>query len=564
MGTWCLENSSSKNYLVFSEDDQSVKLDTVLIGMVVNNKIDGIIPFVFSQQNATRCVKYDITSKVTLTQFLEKEITKKRFLRLLTSICEASEGLKNYMIDPYAVIFDMDNMFVDVSTSKTYIVVNPVASAYPKPNYNKFFKQILMSTSCNMSEDTSYFTKIHNYLNINKDISLNEFFKFLESIGGAEEVSAFSSVPVQPAAEAPAAMFAGSQTNQSAAAAVNTGISNNAGNSTNSGFNVQNNMPVNDIPSGNSFGGAIPASGGINIPGQPAAAQPQIPEEHNDKKGGFFGLGKKNKKSKDKTEPAPSGFAIPGQAPASMGGVAIPGQPAAPINGTPVPAQTPVPEPAPSGKFRSGKRKAEQNIESGAPIPAANNQSVMPSGSMGFPGAQNTIPQGNMQGSLPMNNGMGGMLNTVPAGQNTGFGGGMNIAAPVQPNSQYEVNTNAANYGGFDDDDDEPATMLLGVDAAAGEPMLRRMSSNETIPVNKDKFVLGKEKNFADYCVTGNPAVSRSHAFIIKKGDLYYIVDTNSKNHTYVNGKMIPSNQEILLNSNDIIKLANEEFMFTL
>ena len=68
------------------------------------------------------------------------------------------------------------------------------------------------------------------------------------------------------------------------------------------------------------------------------------------------------------------------------------------------------------------------------------------------------------------------------------------------------------------------------------------------------EFAAGREKSFF--------TVSRSHANIVKRGNDYFIVDTNSTNHTYVNGAMIQSNVEIKLEENTRIKFANEEFEF--
>ena len=65
-----------------------------------------------------------------------------------------------------------------------------------------------------------------------------------------------------------------------------------------------------------------------------------------------------------------------------------------------------------------------------------------------------------------------------------------------------------------------------------------------------------------DYFVSDNTAVSRSHANIINKDNDFYIVDTNSTNHTYVNGSMIQSNVETKIEHGTKIRLANEDFEF--
>jgi hypothetical protein len=93
-------------------------------------------------------------------------------------------------------------------------------------------------------------------------------------------------------------------------------------------------------------------------------------------------------------------------------------------------------------------------------------------------------------------------------------------------------------------------------------PYLLRLANMETIPLNKHVFHIGKEEGYVDYYVDNNPAVSRCHAYIIAREDAHYIVDTNSLNHTYVDGKQIPSGVETKLSSGSEFCLANEVFEF--
>jgi pSer/pThr/pTyr-binding forkhead associated (FHA) protein len=118
-------------------------------------------------------------------------------------------------------------------------------------------------------------------------------------------------------------------------------------------------------------------------------------------------------------------------------------------------------------------------------------------------------------------------------------------------------------------------TTVLGGGAAAGEttvlrtaqsaeatPYLIRCKNNEKIALNKPVFRVGKEKSYVDYFIGDNTAISRSHANIITREGEYFIVDTNSTNHTYVNGAIIQSNIEFKLESGARIRLANENFEF--
>lgn len=108
-------------------------------------------------------------------------------------------------------------------------------------------------------------------------------------------------------------------------------------------------------------------------------------------------------------------------------------------------------------------------------------------------------------------------------------------------------------------------TTLLGMepmieDIANGQ--LIRKKTQEKILVDKEIFRIGKEKSFVDYYIGDNKAISRSHARFVKRNGEFFIVDTNSTNHTYLNGKMIPSNQEILVPNGSTVVLGNEEFKF--
>ena len=95
-------------------------------------------------------------------------------------------------------------------------------------------------------------------------------------------------------------------------------------------------------------------------------------------------------------------------------------------------------------------------------------------------------------------------------------------------------------------------------------PFLIRRKGNEKISLNKPVFRIGKERSYADYFISDNTAISRSHANIVSRDGEYYLVDTNSTNHTFLNGQMIQSNVETKLAHGDTIRLANEDFEFKL
>ena len=122
--------------------------------------------------------------------------------------------------------------------------------------------------------------------------------------------------------------------------------------------------------------------------------------------------------------------------------------------------------------------------------------------------------------------------------------------APVQPVVPY-----------FGSDGETTVLNVSQQMAMPAAPYLIRSSTGETVVLSKAVFRVGKDRDFVDYCISDNSAISRRHAnFMVRNGDVF-VIDTNSTNHTFVNGVMIRSNTEVKLTHGDEIRLANEDFM---
>jgi hypothetical protein len=130
--------------------------------------------------------------------------------------------------------------------------------------------------------------------------------------------------------------------------------------------------------------------------------------------------------------------------------------------------------------------------------------------------------------------------------------------------------TPASNYGGtvvLHDHgnetmlDDQVSEVLMDMKLNAH---LIRLSTNEIVPIKGTLFQLGSDYEYSDYQVRNNKTVSSTHARIIVRQKEYYILDMNSKNHTYVDDKVIPSMVETKLNHGTRVRLGSEKFVFNL
>lgn len=543
------ENQGNNTYLVY-KIGASDNVDTMSLGMITNNKIDGIVPTLFTQSDTDRFIKYNISAKVSAKEFLSGVVNKKRLLGVFISVLKAIKSTEEYMIDARSLLIDLEHIYVDVSKCDAMLVCLPLVRQNESVNIPMFFKQIMFSTQFDQNENCDYVAQIINYLNSTPVFSVDAFEKLLMDIDADNlNIAASKAVvgqqkPVQPQSQSQSQQPKPMQPamNQLKNAQVQTNMqsqretqsANNVVQPNQVNFAVPNMNPQNQNRINNNV------QMGTNISGT-------YVETTSEKQMSMFGLlthySKENKQiyerqkaqRKAQKEAEKNGAAMPGQnVKASNASFAIPGQP---------PQQRPQPQTVmpqqPQQQFAQPQRQFTQSNQPQSqfaqpqPMPQAQQKPV-----------QQVQPQ-------PVQN------------QNTNTGMTGNPSVPPQI---LENMTKAGNFG---------ETTVLGVGSEAGEttvlgasqaqiikPYLLRIKNNERIELNKPVFRIGKERSYVDYFVSDNTAVSRSHANIINRDNDFYIVDTNSTNHTYVNGSMIQSNVETKIEHGTKIRLANEDFEF--
>ena len=97
---------------------------------------------------------------------------------------------------------------------------------------------------------------------------------------------------------------------------------------------------------------------------------------------------------------------------------------------------------------------------------------------------------------------------------------------------------------------------------STAEPYLLRVSTGEKIIIDQSTFKLGRGKKFVDYYVGGNDTISKVHAYITNKANQYFLVDNSSRNHTFLDGKVLEPIEQMKLKHMSKIRLAKEEFVF--
>lgn len=532
MNSFSFENQGSVSYLVYKIEESDC-IDSMSLGMLTNNKIPGLLPVVYTQMDSTRYIKYNISSKVSVKQFFEGQVNKKRLIGVFNGIVDAMISAEDYMIDVNTIMLDLDYIFADVSTCDSMMVCLPIVSKKNEYDLSSFFKFIMFNTRFDQTENCDHVALILNYLNSTPVFSLTEFKSLLDrirsdgsSVQQKKTPESYQSsnytpkpdVSIQP----PKQQTADSTLNRS-----NAPISQHE-------TKVQQTVV--------SFEKLAPAP--ITYPAQKSNVQTPLNQQNHttvspsaenstpmpvttpdgkkpslmwlmmhyskENKAIYDASKKSNKSATSSTasqSTSSSGFAVPGKQ--NSNGFAIPGQ------------QPSVPTPQPTNQ-----NQTQQSVKSDIRI------------------SQQTNTQPTPQYQQPLPQQVGSSYTMMPlTGQSVSFG-----------------ETTVLDSGNIGE------TTVLGESSGQviQKPYLIRIKNNERIDINKPFFKIGKEKSYVDYFISDNTAISRSHATIICREGQYFIVDTNSTNHTYVNGGMIQSNVETLISHGTKIRLANEEFEFKL
>lgn len=548
------ENQGTTTYLVYKikENDQ---IDTMTLGMLTNNKIPGLVPTTFTQMDKDKYIKFNVSAKVSASQFLSGTVKRKQLLGMFRGITEAMAAAEDYMLDKNDILLNADYIFADVSTCESLLICLPVkasdggsplaAMSEKKEDPVEFFRNIMFTTRFDQTEDCGYVAGIMNYLNTTSVPNMRDMKQMLDGLDRqatgtpltpvqgqmmAQPGGQSYSQPMQQSAGQPfdpaqpfeqVLSFGQAQAygqNRSAAqdmAAVGNVVPMPAGKP------VQNPAGTVSPKKAKSTAKKAEKSNQEKQPENPADnapemsfmylmqhyskenkaiydAQKEAKKQKNDKKSTKSKEKSASKAGKKPQANANVGFVVPG-----MDGTAVP------------PVQPAVPQSKPQAQaIPPQQSKVQQSAVS--PVQSV----VQPQPVMQVPPMQTQPQQPVMSETTVLVSPMIGETTVLVNGQ--------------LPGQNQMI------------------------------PFLIRRKGNEKISLNKPVFRIGKERSYADYFIGDNTAISRSHANIVSRDGEYYLVDTNSTNHTFLNGQMIQSNVETKLAHGDTIRLANEDFEFKL
>lgn len=505
------EDQGINTYLCCELTD--MRIDTMGLGMITNNHIQGFVPSVFTQMNGRKFVKYNVSSKVSMKQFFSGQVNRKRLVSVFAGIAELLIQAEEYMLDVNSIVLDMDHIFINVPDCTAEAIYVPAVLESSNREVAMFFKNIMFSTQFDPSENCDYVAEIINFLNQAGAFSVSEFKRLLEklkrqaqekpgipgTVYGSDGMESGRNVDMPLRENVSGNRDMQEKTAGSAAFPVNTAEDKAE---KKQAFSV----PKTGSPE-------MPIPGMQNVPDpsrkEKGAALQESPEKQISL---FYLLQHYNKENAELYKAQKEGQKQKAEGLSEK-----------------------------ESKAKNKREKQQKGKKSEIPV----NYAVPGQQSIPKPPGQQNIPIMPVQRNAPA---VRSPLEVKPE------------TAPVmEQRSALNDNFGETEYMSQEDDG---GTVLMGEDGGMQiiQPYLIRLKNNERIPLDRDIFSIGRSRDLVDYAIPDNKFVGHYHCHILSRDGEFFIVDDNSKNHTYVNGTEIQSNIEIKLSHNMIFSVANEEF----
>lgn len=167
---------SSNVYAVFDLNEIEAPIDHVSLMLINNNQGQptGFAPITFEEKNGIPShMLFDVTGRITLREYVSKNITQEDFRQMLIHLMDAIESFDDYMIESSQVLMDMDTIFINTLDHSVSFLCVALLGMHQPENMYLFFKELVESSFVTAGRgEVSYFNHVYNIVHNEKMFSL--------------------------------------------------------------------------------------------------------------------------------------------------------------------------------------------------------------------------------------------------------------------------------------------------------------------------------------------------------------------------------------------------------
>lgn len=176
------ENGSSNSYLVI-RNKNNISYKNYQVEMILSNSIPGILPVDLRQKNNISGLYYNITSKITLSQFMEHtRFNKDEFINILSNIVKTLLNCRKFLLsDDYFVLHE-DYIFINPSSQEAFLMYLPFEHSCSLTDCLRKFTVRVIVEKAKFDENSNgnFLQKILEFVR-NESLTIQNFYSFLNS-----------------------------------------------------------------------------------------------------------------------------------------------------------------------------------------------------------------------------------------------------------------------------------------------------------------------------------------------------------------------------------------------
>ncbi|MDF2523331.1 MAG: Forkhead-associated protein [Clostridiales bacterium] len=178
------ESDLSSSYLVLRAAKE-LQIQHYQVEMIANNRDIGILPLDIRLKDSTESIYYNITSKLSLTQFLNrKKLKRHEFLKMLKYMVKGVVNSAGYLLSDKSFFLDEEYIFINPNTLEVSYVYIPIKL---ERDTREEFRELMVRLMVNatVAEENEKDNFLQRILNILKSDVFNipDFEKLLTELG---------------------------------------------------------------------------------------------------------------------------------------------------------------------------------------------------------------------------------------------------------------------------------------------------------------------------------------------------------------------------------------------
>lgn len=171
------KNVGDKTHLIYTLKEGD-KIDDVTKNVLLHNKIDGLTAFSVVVENGSEQFIYDVSSMVSLHHYLNNNHSEKETLGFVRDIASIAQNVDNYLANSDDIVTGLDYIFINTYTKKVSLVLLPILRENNRAIFGLFEQIADRLDNNNYSIGARLKGVLHSYDNF----SLEQFIVFIDSI----------------------------------------------------------------------------------------------------------------------------------------------------------------------------------------------------------------------------------------------------------------------------------------------------------------------------------------------------------------------------------------------